>query len=112
MEISAALSLFKAKELCTAYQQLAGKQVWRHGIPYTIECITIGPFDDINKWIFLRQYKEYRCPEQALAFYHVPYYDVLLILRNDAFYDCMTLKDYLGQKPVNANEERKDQAMS
>jgi hypothetical protein len=35
----------------------------------------------VNKWLFIHFYADSRNPMKALAFYSVPFYDVILIIR-------------------------------
>lgn len=81
--IENAMSRTEAKEVCGQNLNLVGKPLVmgeeQHGI---IECVAIAPADDINKWIFLQRYTESRDAEASLDFYHVPYFDVVVIVRD------------------------------
>lgn len=83
--IENAMSRSEAKEVCGQNLNLVGKPLVvgeeEQGI---IECVAVSPADDINKWIFLQRYAECRDAEASLDFYHVPYFDVVLIVRDSA----------------------------
>ncbi|MCD6064362.1 MAG: hypothetical protein K0R82_2273 [Flavipsychrobacter sp.] len=48
-----------------------------------IECVAVSPHDAINKWLFIHFYADCHDPTEALRFYTVPYYDVILIICTD-----------------------------
>jgi len=81
--LSNALTRRRAQELCQSLKHLAGTihttADEKTGI---IECATIAPFDDVNKFIFLEYYRECRNVSTALEFYRIPYFDVVLIVRS------------------------------
>lgn len=77
--IENSMTLKEARALCSRYQHLMGQTVKVDNEPCTIECVAVGPMDDLNRYIFLEHYKSYKDPKQALEFYKVPFYNVLLI---------------------------------
>lgn len=81
--IENAMSRTEAKEVCGQNLNLVGKPLVmgeeQQGI---IECVAIAPADDINKWIFLQRYAESHDADASLDFYHVPYFDVVVIVRD------------------------------
>ena len=62
---------------------MQGQPFYKDGVQWgIIECVAVSPYDDINKWIFLQFYKDYKCPKKALEYYGVPYFDVLLLAQS------------------------------
>ena len=100
----------QAKAISEAYQYLLKDPFYGDGGEQKglIECISIAPYDEINKWIFIQHYKDYRCAGKALEFYHVPYFNVTVIsdrIHTDdfAFADLVTYLHRVN-KPVNLPE--------
>lgn len=74
----------EAESICRAYQHLDKQPYIIDGITNgLIECVAVSPFDDINKWYFLQEYKSCRHPVKALQFYKPTFFDVILILQID-----------------------------
>jgi hypothetical protein len=77
------LTLLEARLLCRQYQHLSGRILFNEPTDlYKIECITVAPHDDLNKWIFAHNYINGDSLDKAMEFYTGPYYDVLLLARN------------------------------
>lgn len=73
-------SLQQATALCARFRSLAGKRFFDgNDKGNIIECVSIAPFDEINKWMFVQFYAECRCPNKALAYYQYPFYDILVL---------------------------------
>lgn len=73
-------TLLQASALAKRFRSLTGKIFCNEKNKGTfIECVTIAPYDEINKWMFVQFYAEYRSLHKALAFYAYPYYDVLVL---------------------------------
>jgi hypothetical protein len=95
--INNALTLNEAKYLCDAYRYMQGMKLWDDKEVF-VERVAISPADDINKWIFLHHYGSGLDAEQALDFYKVPYFDVVLITR------CAEgVLSYVGLRTYNDN---------
>lgn len=93
------MNRYKARELSEQYQHLVGSPfMFTNNDWDNIECVTISPYDEINKWVFIHHYKDEGCPKKALEFYKVPFYDVILIARkkvNNAIVHYRNLSGYL-----------------
>lgn len=84
MDINDAYTKDEANDICEHYTYLIGtsyiEELKTKGI---IECVTIAPYDDLNKWIFFQSYLENRDPVKAIKYYQVPFFDVILIVLPD-----------------------------
>lgn len=49
----------------------------------TIRQVVPGPFDPVNRMIFLFYFRDSGDYEASIKFYHVPFFDVLLILEDE-----------------------------
>ncbi len=101
------LSREEAETRCKAYEHLAGKRFLQDGTYESIvECVTIAPYDPINKLILLYEYKDYRDCNQAMEFYAGYDYDVVVISKvkkDKDWYTYQNLEEFLTT--VNAAEE-------
>jgi hypothetical protein len=90
------LTFEQATAITNHYQHLKGKELCVSGKGCgIIENIVVAPFDDINKFIFLRDLTEHGNPVSALEFYSKDSYDVLLVA-----------KDYNGHKTLVTQDIR------
>jgi hypothetical protein len=70
----------QAERISKDYQYLIGKEfINEHSVAATIEAVTVAPYDDINKYIFLLAYCECRDLRAALNNYEGHVFDVLLV---------------------------------
>lgn len=76
------LTLPQAEKLSDDFQYLKG-QVFNneYALAATIEAVTVTPYDDINKYIFVLAYREHGNAEEALKLYKGPLYDVMVLGR-------------------------------
>jgi hypothetical protein len=74
------LTRIEAEQLSLAYQYLQG-QLFDHDDGSIIQCVTIAPFDPINKLIFLYEYRDSANPEEALEFYCGFDFDVIIVAK-------------------------------
>ena|GEM_PF-1638572 len=72
------LAKWEALKLSADYQHLSGQRYGDH----IIKALAIGPFDEINRHIFLFHLRDGGNINDALNFYHGPFYDVFLILEH------------------------------
>lgn len=64
------------------YRHLAGTAYRPNAtLQGTIEAVAVSPYDEINKWMFLQNYKETGCPLAAIKDYFVPFFDVVLMIK-------------------------------
>jgi hypothetical protein len=70
-------TLYEAEVVSQAFQYLAGSRI-ETDKEVPIEEIIISPFDDINKWMFLYLYRDYKDARKALSHYNSPFYDVIV----------------------------------
>jgi hypothetical protein len=87
----------QASDLCQLHQHLNEQNIVHNGKSYFVDKVVVAPYDDINKWIFLHHYRETKHAVHALSFYHVPFYDVILIVQQqkDSTLNYIDLKAYL-----------------
>jgi len=75
--IENSMSMAEARRECERYQHLVGRMM--HGKRGRITKVVVAPMDEINKHMFFERYQETGCEIQALGFYQVPYYDIMII---------------------------------
>ena len=75
------LTLRQARLLAGQYQDLVGREFPDGAESAMVEAVTVVPYDDINRWIFLQYYSEGLSAAAALAQYPGYFYDVLVIGR-------------------------------
>src|ERR1044071_3681143 len=76
------LTYAEAKALCLRYQYLVGRALTTEPTDFSIiECVTVAPYDEVNKWIFAHHYMESGHPCEEMEFDHYPFYDVILLAR-------------------------------
>ncbi|WP_276132267.1 hypothetical protein [Polluticoccus soli] len=95
------LTYAEAKALCANYQHLVGHALTTEPTDFSIiECVTIAPCDDVNKWIVAHHFMESGYPNANSDVNHHPFYDVILLARyrsdNSILY--IDLDSYLQQK--------------
>jgi len=91
----------EARRVWQRYRHLQGQEYLENGtVTGIIECVAVGPYDDINRYIFLEYYLDCGDPWKALEFYHAPFFDVVLFIRTYAEQKLMLMpaSDYLGEK--------------
>jgi hypothetical protein len=101
-------SLKQAERICKEFQHLVGKPLHaRADLREPILHVVTGPWDDLNKWIFLEHLNETADTDAAMSFYKPPYYDVMLVARlpNDAGYYYVTIRNYCTQNGIRFNIE-------
>ena len=77
------LTFEQATSISEHYQYLKGRELCVTGKGCgIIEKVVISPYDDINKYIFLRDLTEHGNPIAALEFYPSGLFDVLLVARD------------------------------
>lgn len=77
-----ALSRSEAEKLSEQYQYLVGEQFsTNNDDKYVIDCVTIAPFDDINRYIFMLQYREGFSLADAISQYEGCLFDVVVLTR-------------------------------
>jgi hypothetical protein len=94
----------QAEMICYKYQYLTGK-------PYStdkqnswaIECVTVAPFDNLNKWLFIYTYEETDDPEGALFFYGSDQYDVILISRVNGEITFTDIRSYMAANHIKTD---------
>lgn len=70
----------QAERISKDYQYLVGKEfINEHSVAATIEAVTVAPYDDINKYIFLLAYCECNNLAAALDNYMGHVFDVLIV---------------------------------
>ncbi|MBS1584628.1 MAG: hypothetical protein JSS82_03705 [Bacteroidetes bacterium] len=70
----------QAERICKDHQYLAGREFKNeHSVAATIEAVTVAPYDDINKYIFLLAYCESNDLKAALDSYVGHVFDVLIV---------------------------------
>lgn len=70
----------QAERICKDYQYLAGRAFENeHSVAATIGAVTIAPYDDINKYIFLLAYCESGDLKTSLDSYVGHVFDVLIV---------------------------------
>lgn len=76
------LTLPQAEKLRDDFEYLKG-QVFNneYALAATIESVTVTPYDDVNKYIFVLAYREHGNAEEALKLYKGPLYDVMILGR-------------------------------
>ncbi len=73
-----------AEAICRKYCHLDKQPYIIKGVTEgMIECVAVSPFDDVNKWHFLNEYKSCNHLVKALEFYKPSFFDVILILQID-----------------------------
>jgi hypothetical protein len=96
------LTLNEATAVCSDYQHLVGRALTTEPTDFSIiECVTIAPHDEVNKWIFANHYFQGEAPQEALGFYACPFYDVILLARYKSDNEkvlYIDLHSYLKQK--------------
>ncbi|MCD6062720.1 MAG: hypothetical protein K0R82_631 [Flavipsychrobacter sp.] len=95
------LTFAEAKDLCANYQHLVGHTLTTEPTDFSIiECVTIAPGDDVNKWMIAHDYMERGLTPECAERGPYPYYDVILLARyksdNSVLYT--DLRSYLQQK--------------
>lgn len=95
------LTYAEAKALCANYQHLVGHALTTEPTDFSIiECVTIAPCDDVNKWIVAHNFMECGHPAENTDVHHYPFYDVILLARyksdNSILYT--DLRSYLNQR--------------
>jgi hypothetical protein len=74
-------TLSDARNACNRYMHLNGREYIRDGRTIgTIITVTVAPYDEVNKWIFLSLYRQHRNIAIALEQYTPPFYDVVLLI--------------------------------
>ena len=76
------MSKAQAEHFCHAYQHLVNSKFSVD--PDTIqrvECVAVSPFDEVNKYIFIKQYKSCQQAGEALEIYGGQLFDVVVITR-------------------------------
>lgn len=82
--LNKALTRSTANAVFNTFKHLCGLPYYTEGIQRgIIEQVAISPYDDINKWLFLQNYIETRCAVDALRFYEVPFFNIVLIIAPD-----------------------------
>jgi hypothetical protein len=70
----------EAEELCESYRWLVGRRFNTDPEDTTtVECVAVAPYDDINKYIFIAQYKDCQDVAKALNLYEGEVFDVVVI---------------------------------
>ena len=94
----------QAEMICYQYQSLVGmpcnNDIRNTG---TIECVTVAPFDNLNKWFFIYLYEESGEPEASLSFYESAQYDVILISRINGEITFKDLRSYLAANHIKSD---------
>jgi hypothetical protein len=94
--IENAMTLNEARLLCKEYEFMQGRSLDNKDV--VVECVTISPADDINKWIFLHHYGTTHDTDKALDFYKVPFFDVIFITRcGEGHLSYITLNSFNNQ---------------
>ncbi|RYD59089.1 MAG: hypothetical protein EOP56_02345 [Sphingobacteriales bacterium] len=90
------LTYEQAIVICSQHQFLLGRELCVSGKGCgIIEMVVVCPFDDINKYIFIKDLTEYGNPSSALDFYLHDLFDVLVVA-----------KDYNGLKTLVTQDLR------
>src|SRR5688572_32284132 len=95
------LTYAEAKDLCANYQHLVGHALTTEPTDFSIiECVTIAPCDDVNKWIVAHNFMDGGHPSENPEMSRYPFYDVILLARyrsdNSILYT--DLDSYLQQR--------------
>lgn len=73
----------QAREACKEHQHLLGSQIrtgWR--IKGVVEGVIVAPFDGINQYRFMKEYRSSGNAAKALKFYRGVLHTVLLVIRS------------------------------
>ncbi len=101
------LSREEAENLSKEYQYLSGREFLDgENNSSTVECVTIAPFDPINKLILLHEYKDCRNCEKAMDFYAGYDFDVVvitLVQKERAYLEYADIASFLEQTQVIQN---------
>ena len=77
-----ALSRSQAENLAQQYQYLVGEQFsTTTEDKHVIDCVAVAPFDDVNRYIFMLQYREGASMKDALGQYEGELFDVVVLTR-------------------------------
>ncbi|WP_276134996.1 hypothetical protein [Polluticoccus soli] len=99
----------QAEDLREQFSHLVGQPL-NTGVDdsLVIDCVAVVPYDDINRYIYLIDYRECRDVIEALGFYVGPLFDVVLISvmksdRTQVFYK--ELRTYLQEQNLNRADQ-------
>lgn len=97
------LTFDQATRICADYQYLAGRKFSNGHIIATVSCVVVVPYDDINKYIFLLEYRNCEDAVKALEIYKNDVFDVVLLGKIEAertHYVCKELDNYLLENGI------------
>jgi hypothetical protein len=80
---------------CKDYKYLIGQA---YDDVHTVANVVVCPLDPLNKWIFNTFYIDTKDAVESLAFYHGPYYDVMVISDSNLKYS--DLRSFLKARDI------------
>jgi hypothetical protein len=99
----------QAEKVCKEYKKLIGKPLpARADLSEPITHILIGPWDELNKWIFLEEFNKCKNVETAMEFYKLSVYDIILLARykdRDEYY-YKDLRSYCKEQDIHFEMEK------
>ena len=102
----------EAEQLALSNQDLVGQNYSQNATSsYRIEFITLAPYDDINQYIFIKQYESGATLSQALEDYNGQLFDVIVITHIDsekAGLAFRSLQEYLWEKKKYSSPPQKN----
>jgi hypothetical protein len=97
------LTIDQATSICSDFQYLIGRKFSNKDIFATIACVVVVPYDEVNKYIFLLEYRNCQDAVQALDMYDGASYDVVILgkIQSDKTqYVCKELDTYLSENNI------------
>lgn len=82
MNLKLSITFPEAKRLSEEHEHLIGSTFQLKDRLMAVQQIVPSPLDEINKFIFFHFLLESGSAKQALDYYRVPFYDVIVIYRN------------------------------
>jgi hypothetical protein len=104
------MSKTEAENFCHAFQYLVNSKF--SADPDTIqriECVAVSPFDDVNKYIFIKQYNGCHQAEEALEIYGGQLFDVVIITRvisQNVEFIYKSLDEYLNEMGIAVDMQK------
>jgi hypothetical protein len=110
------LSLSQARLVCKEFRYLTGRP-YHNELPdiLKIDCVSVAPYDEVNKHIFITEYKDCSDPDQALKLYEGKLFDVVVISKivsDKVEYKYQTLHDYLTKSDDDASIKKLDKMLT
>ena len=101
------LSFEEANHICSNFQYLVGKRLNSGRTVSKIDSVVVAPFDDVNKYIFMLEFRNRRDAPEALKMYDGNDYDVIVIgvvHGESTEYICKDLESYLAETNIRSRQ--------